>query len=191
MKPVSRWATLVALLLVPSAVWATVVIDETIEDMARAATVVVRGRVLQVQPQLEESSGRIYTYADIQVMEVFKGAGTGSILVKSPGGEIGNRGTAVAGAAKFVSGQDTVLFLEQAPNEPGVFILRALAASKVDLEKTTKGELKAVRHLDGIAFHSRTPSKEPLRVVVKTEEDLGSPDVFLARVRSALKDGAK
>jgi dipeptidyl aminopeptidase/acylaminoacyl peptidase len=190
MKPVSRWATVVALLLVPSAVRATVVIDETIEDMARASTVVVRGRVLQVQPQLEESSGRIYTYADIQVLEVFKGAGTGSILVKSPGGEIGNRGTVVAGAAKFVSGQDTVLFLEQSPNEPGVFVLRALAASKVDLETTTKGELKAVRHLDGIAFHARAPSKEPLRVVT-AQEDLGSPAVFLARVRSALKDGAK
>jgi hypothetical protein len=190
MKLVSRWATVVALLLVPTAVFATVVIGETIEDMARASTMVVRGRVLQVQPQLEERSGRINTYADIQVIEVLKGPRVSSVLVKQPGGEIGNRGTHVAGAGQFKNGEDTVVFLEQAPDEPGVFILRALAAGKVDFEKSSKGELKAVRHLGGLAFHDRQPNKDPLRLV-KPDEDLGPPDVFLTRIRNALKDGAK
>ena len=190
MKLVSRWAIVIALLLVPSAVFATVVIGETIEEMARASTVVVRGRIVQVQPQLEERSGRINTYADVQVIEVLKGARTASILVKQPGGEIGNRGTHVAGAGRFVTGQDSVLFLEQAPDEPGVFILRALAAGKVDFEQSSKGELKAVRHLGGLAFADRQPNRDPLRLV-KPEEDLGPPDVFLSRVRGALKEGGK
>jgi hypothetical protein len=130
MKLVSRWATVVALLLLPSAVFATVVIGETIEEMARASTIVVRGRVVQVQPQLEESTGRIYTYADVQVIEVLKGASVASVLVKQPGGEIGNKGTHVSGAGRFVTGEDTVLFLERATDESNVFILRALAAGK-------------------------------------------------------------
>lgn len=188
MKHVSRWATVVALLLVPSVVLATVVISETIEEMARASHVVVRGRVSQVQPQLQESSGHIYTYADIQVIEVLKGPKLSSLMVKQPGGELGDRGTHVAGTGKFSSGQDTVLFLERATDEANVFILRGLAAGKVDLEKSSKGQLKAVRHLHGLAFHERT--RDPLRVV-HPEEDLGPPDVFLSRVRAALSGGAK
>ncbi len=189
-KNVTRWATAVALVLVPSAVFATVVISETIEEMARASTLVVRGRIVQVQPQLEEMSGRINTYADIQVTEVLKGGAVRSVLVKQPGGEIGDRGTHVAGAGKFVTGQDTVLFLEAATDEANVYILRALAAGKVDLEKSSKGEVKAVRHLGGLAFYEREPNKDPLHLV-KPEENFGSPDAFLARIRSALKEGGK
>ena len=191
MKHLSRWATAVALLLVPSAVFATVVIAETIEEMARASTMVVRGRISQVQPQFEESSGRTNTYADIQVLEVLKGPPVGSILVKQPGGETpGRRTTYVAGTGHFLTGQDSVLFLEQATDEPNVFILRALAAGKVDFEKSSKGELRAVRHLSGLAFYERQPSKDPLREV-KSDEDLGTPEGFLSRVRAALKEGAK
>lgn len=190
MKRVSRWAIVSAICLLPSVVMATVVIAETIEEMARASTVVVRGRILQVQPQLEESSGRINTYADIQVVEVLKGPRLASILVKQPGGELGNRGTAVAGTGKFREGQDSVVFLEAAPDEPGVYILRGLAAGKVDLEKSSKGELRAVRHLAGLAFYAKAPSLDPVHRVVP-EDDLGTPDAFLARVRAALSGGAK
>lgn len=189
MKLLSRWAPIIALVLIPSAVLATVVISETIEEMARASTVVVRGRIVQVQPQLEESSGRINTYADLQVIEVLKGPKAGSMLIKQPGGIIGERGMQVAGAGKFTTGQDSVLFLEAATDEANVYILRGLAAGKVDFEKSSKGQPIAVRHLGGLAFYDRTV-KDPLRVV-RPEEDLGSPEVFLTRVRTALSGGEK
>ena len=185
MKKITHWAPFAAILLFPTAVLATVVIAETIEEMARASTMVVRGRIVQVQPQLEESSGRIYTYADIRVIEVLKGAKVGSVLVKQPGGVVGNRGMRVAGAGRFIEGQDSVLFLEDAPDEPGVFILRALAAGKIDLETSKKGELKAVRHLGGLAFYGQQSDQNPLRRV-QPEEDFGTPEVFLSRLRSAL-----
>ncbi len=189
MMQVSRWATLIALLLFPGAVFATVVIAESIEEMARASTMVVRGRIVQVQPQLEESSGRIYTYADIRVTEVLKGGAVTSILVKQPGGEIGNRGTHVAGAGKFVTGQDSVLFLEKATDEAGVYILRALAAGKVDIETSSTGEVRAVRHLGGLAFYGRAPSSA-MRVV-QPEESLGAPEAFMSRIRNVLKGSGK
>lgn len=177
-------AIVAAILLVPSVVLATVVIAETIEEMTQASPVIVRGRVLQVQPQLEEASGRIYTYADLQVSEVLKGPRLTSILVKQPGGEIGNRGTAVAGTAKFKEGQDTVLFLEPAVDEQNVFIVHGLAAGKVDLEKSAKGELRALRKLDGLGF----AVKGSLKPVVP-DGDLGPPDTFLNRVRAAVTKG--
>ena len=186
MKNVTRGVAAAALLLLPTAVLATVVVGETIEEMARASTAVVRGRVLQVQPQYDESKGMIVTYADVQVVEVLKGRPMKSVLVKQPGGELNGRGTQVAGAGKFVKGQDTVLFLEAAVDEPGVFILRALSAGKVDLETSKLGELRAVRHLGGIAFADKTGIRE-----VQPEESFGSPDAFLARVRAALKGGGR
>src|SRR5438067_2214909 len=139
-----RWALAVAIVLVPSAVMATAVIAMSIEEMARAAPLIVRGRVGQVQAQLNESRGRISTYADIQVLQVLKGPAVTSVLVRSQGGELGGKGQSVAGAARFIPGQDTVLFLEPAVDEPGVWILPALASSKVDLERSSKGELRAI-----------------------------------------------
>lgn len=177
-------AIVAAILLVPSVVLATVVIAETIEEMVTATPVIVRGRVLQVQPQLEESSGRINTYADLQVIDVLKGPRLGSVLVKQPGGELGNRGTHVAGVAKFKEGQDSVLFLEPS-NEPNVYFVRGLAAGKVDLEKSPKGELRAVRHLDGLAFAPKIGVLRP----VTPDGDLGPPEPFLNRIRAAVSKG--
>lgn len=184
MNRVPTRAIVAAILLVPAVVMATVVIAETIEEMTQATPVIVRGRVLQVQPQLEESSGRINTYADLQVIEVLKGPRVASVLVKQPGGELGNRGTMVSGVARFKAGQDTVLFLEPAVNEPNVFFVRGLAAGKIDLEKSPKGEMRAVRHLDGLGF----AAKGTLRPVVP-DGDLGPPDTFLNRVRAAVSGG--
>ncbi|GEM_PF-2069266 len=190
MKKVTRGVAAAALLLLPTAVFATVVVAESIEEMARASTVVVRGRVLQVQPQFDESKGMIVTYADVQVVEVLKGRPIASVLVKQPGGELNGRGTHVAGAGQFVKGQDTVLFLEAAPDESNVFILRALSAGKVDFETSKLGELRAIRHLDGLAFYEKRGEQDPLRMVTP-EETFGSPDAFLARIRAALKGGGK
>lgn len=178
----------IALALFPSAVLATAVIGETIEEMAQGAPVVVRCQVRQVQVQRDESTGRIFTYADLQVAEVLKGPKLASVLVKTPGGEIAGRGQGVAGAAAFLAGQDTVLFLEPAVDEQGVWIVRSLAAGKVDFETSRKGELRAVRHLDGIAFFAR--AKDAVRRV-QPEDDLGTPEAFLGRVRKAIQAGAR
>ena len=61
MKRVSRSAIAAAIVLLPSAVLATAVISETIEEMTLASTLIVRGRVGQVQPQLDDRFRRIYT----------------------------------------------------------------------------------------------------------------------------------
>ena len=187
MKRGFRVATAAALALLPSAVLATAVIAETIDEMARAAPLVVRGQVVQVQPQWDERGARIYTYADVQVTQVLKGPGLASVLVKSPGGEIGARGQRVAGAAHFSKGQDTVLFLEPAVDERGVWIIRSLAAGKVDVERSSKGELRAIRRLDGLAFFA---TGRPSLRDVHPEEDFGTPEQLLSRILLALKGGA-
>ena len=186
MKRLNLWTIATALALLPSAVMATSVVAETIEELSRAAPIVVRGTVRQVQTQFDERFGEINTYADVQVTEVIKGATTiTSVLVKSPGGEINGRGQRVAGAARFIAGQDTVLFMQPAVDESGVFIVRSLAAGKVDFERTAKGQLQAVRHLEGLAFFAGRAG------TVQPQQELGTADAFLNRVRQVLRGGAR
>ncbi len=188
MKRLSRWAIAAAIALLPSAVIASSVISETIEELAHNAPMIVRGRVGQVQPQLDERYQRIYTYSDLQVTEVFKGPKVASVLIKTPGGEIAGRGQRVAGAERFSPGEDTILFLEPAVDEAGVYILRTLAAGKVNLEPSKLGELRARRHLEGLAFYG---NRGAVQVLAPPQDDLGPAEAFLARVRAALKGGGR
>ena len=119
--------------------------------------------------------------------EGLKGPKVASVLIKTPGGELAGRGERVAGTERFTPDQDTLLFLEPAVDERGVWIVRTFAAGKVDLETTRKGELRAVRHLEGLAFFQKSDAVR----VVQPEDDLGPAELFLTRVRQAVKAGAR
>lgn len=160
----------------------SVVVAHTIEEMTRAVPVVVRARVGQVQASWDEGQRRIWTRAELQVLESVKGAPAATLVVRQPGGEVENIGQRVAGTAKFTPGEEAIFFLEPVPDEAGVFTTFALAAGKVSLEKTPTGEVRAVRHLDGLVFAPL--AKQVVRPVVEYE-DLGAPEAFLTRVKKA------
>lgn len=175
-------------LLVPAMAAATVVLQLSFEEMTRRAPVVVRGTVRQVQTRWSDQGAHIETWAELEVTERLKGAVGPTVVVRTPGGTIGELTMHVSGAAKFVEGQDTLVFLEPAADARNLFVVPAMAASKVDFEKSPKvGELRAFRHLDGLAFAAPAPAAvRPLPAV----EDLGTPAEFLARIRRAA-GGAK
>ena len=90
-------------------------------------------------------------------------------------------GQAVSGAAQFREGEDCVLFLEPAPDEPGTFRVSGLSAGKVLLTEW-QGHRAALRNTEGLSFAKRAGSRvEPVRA----PELLGSPDDFLQRIRAA------
>jgi hypothetical protein len=57
----------------------------SVEDLARAS--VVRGRVVATTARW--SDGRIYTYAEIEVSDSFRGSAPARVTVVTPGGEVG------------------------------------------------------------------------------------------------------
>jgi hypothetical protein len=59
----------------------------SVEDLARASEVVVRGRVVATTARW--SDGRIYTYAEIEVSDSFRGSAPARVTVVTPGGEVG------------------------------------------------------------------------------------------------------
>ncbi len=174
-------------LALPALAWATVVVEMSFEELARKAPLVVRGTVGSVQASWDEGQRRIWTYAEVKVAEPLKGRAAPTLLVKQPGGVVGPVGQAVAGTARFSPGEETVLFLEPAVDEPGAYVVLGLAAGKVDLEKRL-GQRLAVRRLFGLSFAK--PGERTVRPVNEVER-LGTAEAFLERVRRAAKGGAR
>ncbi|MBE2248420.1 MAG: hypothetical protein IAE78_02650 [Myxococcus sp.] len=180
---------LVALsLLAPVSVFATVVIAMSMEEMTERSPLVVRGTVHRVDTQWAEGRSKIWTYSEIVVQETLKGAARTSVLVKQPGGVIGNIGEHVSGAATFTPGEDVVLFLEPAVDEPNCFVPFAMSAAKVSLV-SKGGKRVALRDLSGVSLAS--PGKQGVVRPVDERETLGFEDAFLARIRAAAKGGAR
>jgi hypothetical protein len=171
-----------ALPLLASSALATVVISESIEAMTRQSTLVVRATAHQSMAAWDEGETKIWTWTELTVTETLKGKAPRTLLVKQPGGVVGDLGQHVSGVARFQPGEDCVLFLEPAADEGGVFIVRGLAAGKVSFA-TRQGRVLAVRDLSGLSF-ARAGSRDAVQRVDDTEV-LGPPEAFLARVRAA------
>ncbi len=170
-----------ALLLGPLA-HATVIARESIEQMTQASEVVIRGRVLRTEAQWDEAHRSIWTYAEVKVEEALKGTAPMIILVRSPGGEVGDIGQLVAGAPRFEVGEDVVLFLFRPPDDSRSFGIHTLSAGKVAL-KPHLGRLTALRDMRGLTQLERgSKSPEPIDAV----ENLGPAEKFLTRVRAAV-----
>jgi hypothetical protein len=89
----------------------------SIEEMSRAATVVVRAQCTTTAPAWDE--GEIWTFSSFQIKEVWKGSASGTLTVRLLGGTMGNLVSSVSGVPRFHPGEDVVLFLQ--PTRRGDF----------------------------------------------------------------------
>lgn len=182
-----RWCAVVVALtsLVASA---TVIAFETLDEMARRVPLIVRGRVARSVAGWDAEQRRIHTWTELVVSETLKGKVGDVVLVKQPGGEVGGMGQTVAGAAEFREGEDCVLLLWPAGDERGAYLVYGMSAGKIALLADWQGKPAALRSTDGLTF--AVPSGAKVQPVA-SPEFLGSPDAFLARLRAAVKGGAK
>lgn len=198
MKNVPSSAVAVAALIAAVALPAlgATVLHLSFEDLAARSHVVVRAQVKGSTARLDRKAGRVSTYTELSVLEAIKGAPGRKVVVRQPGGEAEGIGQQVAGAARFTVGDEVVLFLERASDEPAVFLVLSMNAGKVRLEKKL-GSTRAVRDLEGIHFlpppadPARAETPPPSQVKVTDVEDLGDAGAFLARIRAAAKAKGK
>jgi hypothetical protein len=97
---------------VPAA--AATALATTVEELARASSLVVRGTVEGQECRVGADGPRLYTFVEIRVAEALKGAPVSRVSVRVPGGVLGPRGQRVAGAAAFADGDEVVVFLSPA-----------------------------------------------------------------------------
>ncbi len=174
------------LALAPLGALASVVVSLTMEELTAQAPLVVHGTVHRVESSWDDGRAKIWTWSEVVVRETLKGPRFTTVLVKQPGGVVGELGQAVAGVARFAPGEEVVLFLEPAPDEEKTWIPTSLSASKVSLVEHL-GAKVARRDLSGLVF--ARPGQRALVRPVDELETLGRAEAFLARIRAAVAKG--
>ncbi len=175
-------------LLAPLTALGTVVLSLSFEELTARAPLVVQARVNASSVAWDDEHAKIWTWTELVVNETLKGTPFATVVVKQPGGVVGEMGMEVSGVASFVPGEEVLLFLEPAPDEKGAWVPVSMSASKVSFEDRF-GVKIARRDLSGLAFSK--PGQQRLVQPVDEREVLGPVDAFLARIRAAVKRGGR
>ena len=116
---------LAAVMLAGAGLWgssaeATVMVELTLEDMARDAVAIVHGRVVRSGGHLaiRDGSAEPFTVTTLDVVEWVKGPGGDQIELREIGGELGGDqgGMAIDGVPNYDVGEEVVVFLENDPD---------------------------------------------------------------------------
>lgn len=125
---------------------ASTFLETSVEETARGADAVVRGKVLRTSARWV--GGRIVTEAEISVASAWKGAPGERITVRVPGGRVGDLAQRVSGSPAFEQDEEVVVFAARAG--PGRWGVVGLALGKY---RVTAGEARP--DLSGVRFETR------------------------------------
>jgi len=95
---------------------ATTMVPLSLEQLTRAASVIVEAQMMSEAPQWNAAHSTIITVSTWKVSETFKGNPGATLEVEQPGGTVGNVRVYVSGVATFKPQTDYILFLEPAPS---------------------------------------------------------------------------
>ena len=109
-RPLALPSSSLALLAASPAAAATFVAT-SVEEAARSAEAVVRGRVLSSVARLTRDGRGVVTEVEIAVASAWKGAPDATVRVVVPGGSVGTLALWVDAAPTFEAGEEVVVFL--------------------------------------------------------------------------------
>ncbi|HKV06873.1 MAG TPA: S-layer homology domain-containing protein [Thermoanaerobaculia bacterium] len=142
----------------------TVVPPRDLGQLARLSRAAVFAQA--VESHVEEGGSLLYTVTRFQLLERIAGADPGTVFeVREPGGALGKKGLAVAGAPRFEEGHNYLLFLDPAPD--GRWRSKTLAYGL--LEEAPDGQvLRPLPQADRVELHTKA-SVEPVGIYRKAE----------------------
>ena len=123
----------VLLLIAAGPAAAAVAPPVTVENLAREADAVVRGKVQRRVSRWGEDQRHIFTFVTVRVGAVWRGSAPARITVRVPGGEVGEIGQKVDAAPEFEDGEEVVLFLLREDGD--TFRVHGLALGKFQVKK--------------------------------------------------------
>jgi hypothetical protein len=111
----SRYACslVLAVLLVPAALRATVLVPAEFREIVHGAEIIAFGRVSEVTVASSADRKRVDTLVTFDVGTYLKGGPGETIVFRVPGGQIGRYRNVTVGAPVFRIGDEAVLFLKQ------------------------------------------------------------------------------
>lgn len=135
---------LVVLLRTSAAGTTFVVMDEP--TLVRSSSVVLIGTITALESGVTASDNAIYTYVHVQPERIIKGAvGLDPLVLREPGGVVGDERQVIFGSPEFWVGERTLLFLSR--NADGTLQTNSLAMGKFTLGVDASGHATAVRDL--------------------------------------------
>jgi hypothetical protein len=153
MRQAARAAScLLVCALAASGLWATTAIEQSTDEMAREAEVIVTGRCVNLQSTWIDRE--LVTLATIQVSEVLKGQAGPQVTVVLPGGIDSNRPVPIAmsfpAAPELHLQENALLFLiPETQVEQGYGIV-GWSQGKYSLAETPEGKMVASQNLTGL-----------------------------------------
>ena len=158
----------VGLLLAASlpAAAATVRGPADVAAMTASAEAVLHARVIARESRWGaggESGGLIFTRVTLQPLEWWKGGGTPApMVVRVPGGSMGDLTQTVDGVASFAPREEVVVFLRKLGDEPGgsVYAVESFALGKFSVGRPPGSPARAVRDRSRVACVGCAPDEE-------------------------------
>jgi hypothetical protein len=142
---------------------ATVMIDQSLEQLAAESQAVVHGDVTSVETH---TNGEIiWTVQQIRVRETLAGLNMGEVIeVVTPGGTLpkgvkgpfGYAGARAVGIPRFAVGEEVVVFVQPAHASAAFLTVTALQQGKLNVVRDAKGAATIVRDLSGVHRVERT-----------------------------------
>jgi len=162
---------------------ATVMVEVSLEDMARDADVIVRGTVTRTGVRMRFEEGRLepYTSSELRISDWIAGAGGERLVIRERGGEWQGGGHWIDGTPQYRVGEEVVVFLRRDAAE-GSYRTYAMAQGKFIVLRGVPGTSGQVRRdLEGMSFASWGDRGMQLSEGAAPTMAL---DTFLARIRA-------
>ncbi len=160
------------------------VVEQSIEDLVASAALVIRGKAGPSEAKWDEKRKRIQTWTPIRVTEVLEGEAGASVMVRQPGGIVGDVGQDVEGAVRFEQGEEVLLFLEHPGDNGWVYVVSGMSLGKFAIQRRPLGAPPhAVRDTRGVGIYA---PREGVMRRPGGPEDLGPVDELVSRVRRAV-----
>jgi hypothetical protein len=127
----------------------------TVESLTAASDVVVRAKVAAARSAWGDGgarSGAIFTTVHLAPSAFWKGSGGAQVVVRTPGGSVGEWDQTVHGAPAFREGEEVVVFLKRragTPDAAPVFEVQQWALGKFAVSSTKAG-LRVARDRTGL-----------------------------------------
>jgi hypothetical protein len=86
------------------------------EELTDHSELIIGGEITRSWSDWDVENKVIWTHHELNVTSLQKGAASSIVVVSEPGGVVGNRAMAIAGAVAYRPGDQVVLFLQRMPN---------------------------------------------------------------------------
>ena len=173
------FAVFVGLILAALPAQGTILVYQTLEELASSSSEVALGRVLAVECLASRESKSVYTVVTLEVEETLKGSVQKGqqIRIQFFGGERDGLAVRYTGMPVFRVGEEAVVFAKW--KEADLYSLVGLSQGKVEITREG-GEVRAIRRLAGIPI--LVAGTQPKGLDMGKNEIL-SLDVLRERVR--------